>query len=105
MRIARFSTVLITFLSATNADVQFTSPAAGATYPAGLPLTVTWVESGTPPLISDLVSYQLFLCAGGDDLTTMLQLAQIPASGQFTDGYQVVASIDPSLGASSPANA
>ena len=50
----------------TFADVQFTSPSAGATSVGGQLLQIAWKDSGTAPPISDLQSYQLFLCAGGN---------------------------------------
>jgi hypothetical protein len=53
-------------LSFTLADVLVTTPAAGATT-ASLTLTVEWEDSGNAPKISNLASYQLFLCAGGND--------------------------------------
>ena len=48
------------------ADVEFTSPAAGVTL-TGPTLSIKWKDSGSSPAISDLVSYQLFLCAGGNE--------------------------------------
>ena len=53
-------------LSFTLADVLVTTPAAGASI-ASLTLSVAWKDSGDTPKISDLASYQLFLCAGGND--------------------------------------
>ena len=49
------------------ADVEFTSPSAGASAVGGQLLQIAWKESGTSPPITDLQSYQLFLCAGGND--------------------------------------
>ena len=49
------------------ADVEFTSPSAGATLQGGSTIKVEWKDSGSQPPISDLQSYQLFLCAGGND--------------------------------------
>ena len=51
----------------TFADVEFTAPAAGATETGGSTLDVEWKESGTGPPISSFSTYQLFLCAGGND--------------------------------------
>ena len=51
----------------TLADVKFTSPAAGASIPGGTALRVQWEDSGYAPSISDLKSYQLFLCAGSNE--------------------------------------
>lgn len=49
------------------ADVEFTSPAAGATLQGGSTIKVAWKDSGSKPPITDLQGYQLFLCAGGND--------------------------------------
>ena len=49
------------------ADVEFTSPSAGASAVGGQLLQIAWKESGTSPPITQLQSYQLFLCAGGND--------------------------------------
>ena len=54
------------------ADVQITTPAAGAQLTAGSVLSMAWVDSGTAPSISDLSSYQIFLCAGGNDATNFV---------------------------------
>ena len=91
-------------LAVTQADIQFTSPSAAVLLPVGVPFTISWIDTGISPLISQLSSYQLYLCAGGNDPTTMIQLAQIPSPGQFSYGNQLVISIDPSLGASAPRN-
>ena len=48
------------------ADVEITSPAAGASV-TGTTLNIQWKDSGDQPPITDLVSYQMFLCAGGND--------------------------------------
>ncbi len=49
------------------ADVQFTSPAAGATLQAGKPIKAEWKDSGDGTALTDLKTYTLFLCAGGND--------------------------------------
>ena len=51
----------------TLADVEFTAPSAGATKTGGSTLDVEWKESGTGPPIKSFSTYQLFLCAGGND--------------------------------------
>jgi len=56
------------------ADVQFTTPAAGATAAGGQVLKVAWKESGTSPPISSLKTYQLFLCAGGNEVTSFVRI-------------------------------
>lgn len=49
------------------ADVEFTTPSAGGTVAGGSTLKVEWKDSGKSPAISSLQTYQLFLCAGGND--------------------------------------
>ena len=51
----------------TLADVEFTAPSAGATETGGSTLDVEWKESGKGPAITSFSTYQLFLCAGGND--------------------------------------
>ena len=70
---------LLSFLGAVApyalADVQFTSPAAGATVPGGSTLKVEWKDSGIGPAISSLQTYTLFLCAGGNDPSSFVRYA------------------------------
>lgn len=54
------------------ADVKFTTPAPAAQLTAGSALSVGWVDSGSAPSVSDLASYQLFLCAGGNDASSFV---------------------------------
>lgn len=49
------------------ADVEFTTPKAGATVAGGSTFKVEWKDSGSEPKLSSLQTYQLFLCAGGND--------------------------------------
>ena len=56
----------------TLADVEFTTPAAGATVTGGSTLDIEWKESGTGPPITSFSTYQLFLCAGGNDANTFV---------------------------------
>lgn len=64
------------------ADVQFVSPAAGNSIPGGgKTLSVTWKESGDDPAISSFTTYTLFLCAGGNDPESQVQ---VPIGGQGT---------------------
>lgn len=68
------------------ADVKFTTPAAGASVPAGGTFAVEWKDSGSAPSIADLASYQLFLCAGGNDASNFvcnLYLFRLNASGLY----------------------
>ena len=54
------------------ADIEFTSPTAGAKLTGGGSISIEWQDSGSAPSISDLTTYQLFLCAGGNDDTTFV---------------------------------
>lgn len=62
----RFLLCLLAITPATLADVEFISPAAGASIPAGA-ITVTWKDSGRAPAISALQSYTLQILVGGND--------------------------------------
>lgn len=54
------------------ADVAFTKPAAGDVI-TGTSLVAAWTESGQKPAISTFESYQLFLCAGGNNDTEFVR--------------------------------
>lgn len=49
-----------------SAGISFTSPKAGATLTAGTAIDVKWEDGGDGPKLSDLLSYELFLVAGGN---------------------------------------
>ncbi|KAI9675377.1 MAG: hypothetical protein M1817_001281 [Caeruleum heppii] len=87
----------------TLADVEFTSPAPGASLSGGSTIAVEWKDSGDPPSIKDLQSYSLFLCAGGNE--NPIQLAAITDQGAFTRGNKASGTIQAGLGASTPENA
>jgi hypothetical protein len=65
MRLTLLSLLAALAPSFVFADVQFTSPAAGGSIPAGA-ITVKWAESGASPSISQLQSYTLTLMVGGN---------------------------------------
>lgn len=85
------------------ADVEFTRPAGGASVAGGKAIQVEWKETKDPPLISDLQSYTLFLCTGGND--NPIQLATIADASLFTTSNKASATIQKTLGASDPDNA
>lgn len=64
-----FLTILLPLASA---DIQFTSPAAGAVLQAAKPITAKWKDSGDGTALTDLATYTLFLCAGGNDAATIV---------------------------------
>lgn len=57
---------LAALLPLVSAGIKFKSPEAGAKLTAGTAIEVEWEDGGTGPSISDLSTYELFLCAGGD---------------------------------------
>lgn len=63
----RLFTLLAAVAPYAFADIEFTSPSAGATVSGGSTIKVQWKDSGISPALKDLQSYQLFLCAGGND--------------------------------------
>lgn len=71
------------------ADVEFTSPSAGATLQGGSVIKVAWKDSGTSPPISSLQSYQLFLCAGGNDATSFVGAGQSRSTLPCILNYQL----------------
>ena len=52
-----------------SAGVEFTKPKAGAKLTAGTAIEVEWKDGGDGPKLSELLTYELFLCAGGNDAT------------------------------------
>jgi len=84
------------------ADVKFTIPAAGQTYPAATALTVTWADSGTAPAIADLSTYTLFLCTGSNASPT--QLMALGVAGTVSAGT-IAVTIPTTAGAVTPKNA
>lgn len=84
--------LLASFVLSVFADVKFTKPEPGATIEAGGTLTIEWEESGESPSLDSLLSYQLFLCAGGNDDGTFVgnfnSLLPKLASNNFTDPSQ-----------------
>ncbi|KAL6717031.1 Cell wall synthesis protein kre9 precursor [Lecanora helva] len=80
------------------ADVEFTSPSAGQTLTGGSTIKVAWKDSGDKPAISDLQGYQLFLCAGGNDEKSFIQLAPIVQTGKFSTGNAASGTVSVSVG-------
>lgn len=74
------------------ADVQFTSPAAGAQVPAGT-INVQWKDSGVSPSIQDLTAYTLVLMVGGNEASNMLALTTFTSQGTFAAGNEASGTI------------
>jgi hypothetical protein len=104
MRIPLLTALHLTLFSTVFADVQFTTPAPGDVVTGGGALVVKWTESGASPSISDLSTYQLFLCAGGNDDADSIQLEVITTQGLFANGNEAEGTVMAGLGASVPAN-
>jgi hypothetical protein len=67
MRLSQALALLAVACPLAFADVEFTIPAAGGSYPAGKAISVKWKDSGDSPSISDLSKYRLHLYTGSND--------------------------------------
>ncbi|QDS69771.1 hypothetical protein FKW77_010287 [Venturia effusa] len=105
MRPVTLSVLLSAILPLVHADVKFTSPAGGETFTGGGSIKAAWTDSGNAPSISDLSTYQLFLCAGGNDPGTFIQLASITEKGLFSNGNTAEGTVAAGVGDDAPANA
>jgi hypothetical protein len=65
---------LVALVPFASAGISFKSPKAGATLTAGQSVTIEWEEGGDGPAITDLATYELFLCAGGSEEGTFVSL-------------------------------
>jgi hypothetical protein len=74
------------------ADVEFTSPAAGASVPVGT-IDVAWKESGIAPSIKDLTAYTLVLMVGGNEDGNQLALTTFTSQGTFATGNYATGTI------------
>lgn len=68
MRLQLFS-LLAALAPFALADVEFTSPAAGASVAAGA-ITISWKDSGVSPPLSELTPQTLQLVVGGNEVGT-----------------------------------
>lgn len=90
--------LLASFVLSVFADVKFTKPEPGATIEAGGTLTIEWEESGESPSLDSLLSYQLFLCAGGNDDGTFIPLKTLVPTGSFSTGNTASSMVEVGLG-------
>ena len=66
-------TLLLAASYAVIADVKIGTPVAGGNYTAGVAnFSLQWVDSGTPPITLNISSYQVFLCAGGNEASNFV---------------------------------
>lgn len=91
---------LLAALAATPivADVKFTSPSGGATVAGGKTLQVQWKDSGDDPPLDDLETYQLFLCAGGNEQDSYIQLTALAEKGKFSTGNSAAGTVSANIG-------
>jgi hypothetical protein len=61
------------------ADIEFVSPKAGAKLTGGQSIVIEWKESGDSPAITDLTTYELWICAGGNEETTIVRADSLNA--------------------------
>jgi hypothetical protein len=95
IRLLCFTAALSTLVAA---DVKFTSPSAGQTLQGGSAITVSWTDSGNDPAISELTTYTIMLCAGGNDPGTYLPLTTLTTTGRFSQGNKITATIPANIG-------
>lgn len=79
MRFLRPLSFILPLLSTALADVEFIVPAFGSTLKGGHVVTAHWKESGKLPKISQLLQYDIYLCAGGDTPDSYVSVFSIPA--------------------------
>lgn len=90
--LCRLLSIFIAYTLSTTAvfaDVKFTKPAAGSTETGGNGLTVEWEDSGDQPRLTNLISYQMFLCAGGNDENSYVSVKTLGLSHCVTRFVQL----------------
>jgi hypothetical protein len=91
--------VLAALASYALADVEVTSPAAGASLPAGA-ITIEWKDSGDSPALSALTTYTVQLVVGGNTQDTQTPLTTLGNNLQFSSGNSLTATIPSGLAGS-----
>jgi hypothetical protein len=97
--------MLSLFAMLAQAAVVFTNPLAGANIHFSAPLAITWTENDVPPPMTQMNEYEIHLCAGGQDITTMQQLAVLQKKEKYGSVNTLSVTIDPSWGGSSLSHA
>ncbi|KAF1843396.1 beta-1,6-glucan boisynthesis protein-like protein [Cucurbitaria berberidis CBS 394.84] len=87
-----------------SAGVEFTKPKAGAKLTAGTAIEVEWKEGGDGAKLTNLLTYELFLVAGGNDAAGQIQFP-ITTKGSFGVGSTATGMIGVAVGESKPDNA
>ncbi|MCJ1319938.1 hypothetical protein MMC15_005274 [Xylographa vitiligo] len=76
----RLPALLALVLPFVIADVEFLTPAPGASEPAGSTITATWQDSKNAPALTSLAGYTILLMVGGDTDATSQQVPTVPAA-------------------------
>ncbi|KAF2684571.1 hypothetical protein K458DRAFT_418141 [Lentithecium fluviatile CBS 122367] len=97
--------VCAALISLAHAGIEFTKPKAGETLKAGTAIEVEWKEGGDGPALSDLTTFELHLCFGGNDADTIVPKLAITTAGQFSAGNKAQGMVGTDVGADKPANA
>jgi len=98
--LVRLLTLLAFVLPLVVADVEFLTPAPGATETAGSTVTVSWQDSSNAPLLTSLAGYTIFLMVGGDTDATSQQVLTVPAAiaGNHNLGTSITFSVPVTAG-------
>ena len=80
------------------ADVEVIAPPAGQAVPAGT-IQIAWKDSGKAPSISDLTTYSINLCAGGNEQDTFsCTLATLQSGATFAEGSKASGDVPAAAG-------
>lgn len=69
MRPVSFNLIILSIfflIRSVCADIKFTVPAAGGSYPAGKDFKIEWIDSGTAPVLAEIKSAIITLCTGSN---------------------------------------
>lgn len=108
MHLSRTLFLLPALCSLAFADVVFKAPLAGDTREVGqggndqfADMVITFTESGTLPLLSDFVAFDIYLFAGSNTIAE--SLSPIKANGNYTEEstYSIIGELPGDVGASS----
>ncbi|KAE8348342.1 hypothetical protein BDV28DRAFT_96966 [Aspergillus coremiiformis] len=94
--------LVLSLLSTAVADIEFTAPTRGTVMKSGDVVTAYWKDSGKPPRISELVQYDLYLCASGESLGSQEDIAVLVKDGTFARGNSVSFRIGEEVGSNEP---
>ncbi|PKY06006.1 hypothetical protein P168DRAFT_317508 [Aspergillus campestris IBT 28561] len=102
MRLIQSLSLFLAGLSTVLADVEFVVPTTGTIFKAGDVVTAHWRDTGRFPRISDLTTYDLYLCTGGDTPGTHTELSTLVQGARFARGNSVSFRIDPEFASHEP---